>query len=154
MALPQAPSLRLDGRRAVLCGTKHGVEGFNRTFAIEWGRAALRGNRGCPTFVRTAPAKETFGGAERVRWIEDKIKPGRVDEVEDIMGPVDLLASDAAALITGGVASGGRQSDDCPCNACGRWGALPPPARGLAPRSISTEKNCSSPSDRARNGSD
>ncbi|MCB1402288.1 MAG: SDR family oxidoreductase, partial [Rhodobacteraceae bacterium] len=38
---------------------------------------------------------------ERVAWIEDRIKLGRVGEVEDIMGAIAFLASDAAALVTG-----------------------------------------------------
>ena len=43
----------------------------------------------------------TFDNPERVEWIEDKIKLGRVGEVEDIMGAVVYLASDASALVTG-----------------------------------------------------
>ena len=38
---------------------------------------------------------------ERVRWIEEKIKLGRIGELEDIMGPVTFLASDAANYING-----------------------------------------------------
>jgi 2-deoxy-D-gluconate 3-dehydrogenase len=36
-----------------------------------------------------------------VRWIEEKIKLGRVGEVEDIMGAVLFLASSASSLVTG-----------------------------------------------------
>ena len=87
--------------RAVYCSTKHGVEGFTKAFAIEWGKARIRVNTICPTFIRTDLTASTFDNPERVAWIEEKIKLGRVGEVEDIMGPVVFLASDASALITG-----------------------------------------------------
>ncbi len=87
--------------RAVYCSTKHAVEGFTKSFAIEWGPLGIRVNTVCPTFIRTALTEVTFNNPERVKWIEDKIKLGRVGEVEDIMGPVVFLASDASALITG-----------------------------------------------------
>jgi NAD(P)-dependent dehydrogenase (short-subunit alcohol dehydrogenase family) len=38
---------------------------------------------------------------ERVKWIEEKIKLGRVGVIEDIMGAVVYLAGDASALVTG-----------------------------------------------------
>ena len=87
--------------RAVYCGTKHAVEGFTKAFAIEWGKAGIRVNTICPTFVRTALTEVTFNNPERRAWIMDKIKLDRVGEVSDLMGPVVYLASDASALMTG-----------------------------------------------------
>ncbi|MEM7379523.1 MAG: SDR family oxidoreductase [Pseudomonadota bacterium] len=87
--------------RAVYCSSKHAVEGFVKAMAIEWGPARIRVNTVCPTFVRTPLTEQTFSRPERVAWIQEKIKLGRVGEVEDIMGPVLFLASDASALVTG-----------------------------------------------------
>jgi NAD(P)-dependent dehydrogenase (short-subunit alcohol dehydrogenase family) len=87
--------------RAVYAATKHAVEGFTKSMAIEWGRSSIRVNTICPTFIRTPLAEQTFADPERVRWIEEKIKLGRVGEVEDIMAAVTYLASDASALVTG-----------------------------------------------------
>ena len=87
--------------RAVYCSTKHAVEGFVKAMAIEWGGNGIRINTICPTFIRTALAEVTLQNPERRRWIESKIKLGRVGEVEDVMGAAVFLASDAAALITG-----------------------------------------------------
>ncbi|MCO4848133.1 MAG: SDR family oxidoreductase [Yoonia sp.] len=87
--------------RAVYCGTKHGVEGFTKAMAIEWGPLGIRVNTVCPTFIRTALSEVTFQNPERLKWITEKIKLGRVGEVTDIMGPVVYLASDASALMTG-----------------------------------------------------
>ena len=87
--------------RAVYCGTKHAIEGMTKAMAIEWGPKGIRVNTICPTFIRTPLTAQTFADPEKVKWIEAKIKLGRVGEIEDIMGAVVFLASDASALITG-----------------------------------------------------
>ncbi|QPC95643.1 SDR family oxidoreductase (plasmid) [Mesorhizobium sp. INR15] len=87
--------------RAVYCATKHAVEGFTKAMAIEWGSHRIRVNTICPTFIRTALTRATFENPERARWILDKIKLGRPGEVEDVIGAVVYLASDASALVTG-----------------------------------------------------
>ena len=87
--------------RSVYCASKFGVEGFTKAMAIEWGQYGVRINTVCPTFVRTALTQKTFDDPDKRAWIMDKIKLGRVAEVEDIMGSVVFLASDAAAMITG-----------------------------------------------------
>ena len=87
--------------RAVYCASKHAVEGFTKAMAIEWGKQGIRVNTIGPTFVRTPLTEQTFSNPERVAWIMEKIKLGRVGEVTDMMGPVVYLASDASALMTG-----------------------------------------------------
>ena len=87
--------------RSVYCATKHGVEGFTKAMAIEWGKHSIRINSVLPTFIRTALTEVAFSDTEKMKWINSMIKLPRVGEVEDIMGPVTFLASDASALITG-----------------------------------------------------
>ncbi len=87
--------------RAAYCATKHAVEGFTKAMAIEWGPRKIRVNTICPTFILTPLTQATFDIPERAAWIKEKIKLGRPGEVEDIMGAVVFLASDAASLITG-----------------------------------------------------
>lgn len=87
--------------RAVYCATKHAVEGFTKSMAIEWGKLGIRVNTICPTFVRTPLSEPTFANPERLAWVMDKIKLGRAGEVTDMMGPVMYLASDASAMMTG-----------------------------------------------------
>tara|TARA_B100000989_G_scaffold280201_1_gene243458 strand:- start:640 stop:1404 length:765 start_codon:yes stop_codon:yes gene_type:complete len=87
--------------RAVYCASKHAVEGFTKSMAIELGPHRIRVNTVCPTFIRTPLTEQTFSQPARVNWIKDKIKLGRVGQVEDIMGAVQFLASDASALVTG-----------------------------------------------------
>lgn len=87
--------------RAVYCSSKHAVEGFTKSMAIEWGPANIRVNTICPTFILTELTQQTFDDPDKRAWIEDKIKLGRVGKVEDIMGAVLYLASDASTLVTG-----------------------------------------------------
>lgn len=87
--------------RAVYCASKHGLEGMVKAMAIEWGPRQIRINTICPTFIRTPLTAATFDNPERAAWIAEKIKLGRVGEVEDIMGAVLYLASDASSLVTG-----------------------------------------------------
>lgn len=87
--------------RAVYCASKWGVEGMVKSMAIEWGKSAVRINTVCPTFVKTPLTEQTFSRPEMVEWVLSKIKLPRIGEVEDIMGPVLFLASDASAMVTG-----------------------------------------------------
>ena len=87
--------------RAVYCASKHALEGMVKSMAIEWGKAGIRINTICPTFIRTPLAAPTLENPERLAWIMDKIKLPRVGEIEDIMGAAVFLASDASAMVTG-----------------------------------------------------
>ena len=87
--------------RTVYCASKHALEGMVKAMAIEWGPHNIRINTICPTFIKTPLTKVTFDNPERVKWIKSKIKLDRIGEVEDIMGCVVYLASDASSMVTG-----------------------------------------------------
>ena len=87
--------------RAVYCANKHALEGMTKAMALEWAAQGIRVNTLCPTFIRTPLGEQTLKDPARRAWILSKIKLGRVGEVEDIMGPVVVLASDASAMVTG-----------------------------------------------------
>ena len=87
--------------RSVYCASKHALEGMVKSMAIEWGPLGIRINTICPTFIRTPLTQITLDNPERVKWIEEKIKLGRIGEVQDIMGAALYLASDASSLVTG-----------------------------------------------------
>jgi 2-deoxy-D-gluconate 3-dehydrogenase len=69
--------------------------------AIDLASDKIRVNSVCPTFIRTPLTEPTFADPQKVAWILEKIKLGRVGEVEDIMGAVLFLATDASQLVTG-----------------------------------------------------
>lgn len=87
--------------RAVYCANKHALEGMTKAMALEWAPKGIRVNTLCPTFIRTPLAEQTLAIPERRAWILSKIKLGRVGEIEDLMGPVVFLASDASVMVTG-----------------------------------------------------
>ncbi len=88
-------------RRTVYAASKFAVEGLSKSMAIELGPQNIRVNTLCPTFIRTELSAHSLDDAAFQAWALSKIKLGRLGVVEDIMGPVVFLASDAARLITG-----------------------------------------------------
>jgi NAD(P)-dependent dehydrogenase (short-subunit alcohol dehydrogenase family) len=88
-------------RRTVYCATKHAVEGMTRALAWELGGHQIRVNTLCPTFIETAMTRRALADPEFRSFVQQRIALGRMGEVEDIMGAVVFLASDAAALVTG-----------------------------------------------------
>lgn len=87
--------------RAVYAASKHAVEGLTKAMAIELGASNIRVNTVCPTFIETELTVGTLSDPAFRDWVLSKIKLGRLGRIEDIMGPVVFLASDAAALVTG-----------------------------------------------------
>ena len=88
-------------RRSLYCATKHAVEGLRRALAWEWGVDGIRVNTLCPTFIETPMTHDWLAQPAFRSEVCAKIALGRVGEVEDVMGAVLFLASDASALITG-----------------------------------------------------
>ncbi|WEK06649.1 MAG: SDR family oxidoreductase [Candidatus Devosia phytovorans] len=87
--------------RAVYSASKHAVEGLTKAMAIELGASNIRVNTVCPTFIETELTAKNLSDPDFRSWVLSKIKLGRLGRVEDIMGPVVFLASEAAALVTG-----------------------------------------------------
>ncbi len=87
--------------RSVYCATKWAMEGFSKAMAIEFGPKAIRSNTVAPTFIVTELTRRFFDDPAFEAWVLSKIKLGRLGRVEDLMGPIVFLASDASALVTG-----------------------------------------------------
>ena len=62
---------------------------------------AIRSNTIAPTFIETSMTRPFFADEAFKASVLSKIKLGRLGTVEDLMGAVIFLASDAAALVTG-----------------------------------------------------
>ncbi len=88
-------------RRTVYCMTKHGIEGLTKAMAIDLAPHGIRVNSIGPTFIDTPLTRPFFEDAAFRDDTLRRIKLGRLGTVEDLMGAVVFLASDAAALVTG-----------------------------------------------------
>lgn len=87
--------------RTVYCSSKWALEGMTKAMAIDLAPHKIRANTICPTFIETPMTKPFFENAAFKADVLSKIKIGRLGKVEDLLGSVLLLASDASAMITG-----------------------------------------------------
>lgn len=87
--------------RSLYCASKWGLEGLNKSLALDLASHGIRSNIIAPTFIETPMTEPFLADAAFRASVVSKIKLGRIGRVEDLMGAVLFLASDAAALMTG-----------------------------------------------------
>ncbi len=99
--------------RSLYCASKWGLEGMSKSFALDLAPHGIRSNTIAPTFIETPMTKPFFEDPEFKASVLGKIKLGRLGQVEDLMGAIIYLASDASALVTGTslVVDGGWTAD-------------------------------------------
>ena len=87
--------------RSLYCASKWAIEGMNKAFALDLAPHGIRSNVIAPTFIETPMTRPFFEDRSFLDSVLGKIKLGRLGKVEDLMGAVIFLASDASALMTG-----------------------------------------------------
>ncbi len=87
--------------RSLYCGSKWALEGMNKAFALDLAVHGIRSNTVAPTFIETPLTRPYFEDAAFKAYVVAKIKLGRIGQVEDLMGAILFLASDASAMMTG-----------------------------------------------------
>lgn len=99
--------------RSLYCASKWAIEGMSKAFALDLATAGIRSNTIAPTFIETPMTRPFLEDKNFLDSVLQKIKLGRLGQVEDIMGAVVFLASDASALVTGTslVVDGGWTAD-------------------------------------------
>jgi NAD(P)-dependent dehydrogenase (short-subunit alcohol dehydrogenase family) len=99
--------------RSVYCASKHAMEGFTKAMAIELAPHNIRVNSLGPTFLDTPLTRPFFQNRAFRDEVVSKIKLGRLGTVDDLMGAILFLASDASSLMTGSalVVDGGWTAD-------------------------------------------
>ncbi len=88
-------------KRTVYCATKHAIEGMTKALSWEVGEHGIRVNTICPTFIETDLTAKSLEDPSFRQMVLEKIALGRVGQIEDVMGAVVYLASDASSLVTG-----------------------------------------------------
>ena len=87
--------------RSLYCASKWGLEGMSKAFALDLAPHGVRSNTIAPTFIETPMTRPFLEDAGFRASVLSKIKLGRLGRVEDLMGAVLFLASDASAMVTG-----------------------------------------------------
>jgi NAD(P)-dependent dehydrogenase (short-subunit alcohol dehydrogenase family) len=88
-------------RSAIYSGTKHFIEGFTKSIAVELAQTGVRVVAVGPTAIETPMTAARMADPVVGGDLLSKIPMGRFGQVEDVVGAVVFLASPAAALITG-----------------------------------------------------
>lgn len=87
--------------RSLYCASKWALEGMSKAFALDLAAHGIRSNTIAPTFIETPMTRPFLADPDFRASVLGKIKLGRLGTVEDLMGAIVYLASDAAALVTG-----------------------------------------------------
>ena len=91
---------------------KAGVVQLTKAMALEWSRNGIRVNALAPGYFITEINEDQFNEAAHQK-LKHVVPMGRVGELEEISGPLLLLASDAGSYMTGSivVVDGGHLSN-------------------------------------------
>ena len=81
--------------------SKAGVIQMTRVLALEWSRHGVNVNAIAPWYFRTPLTEGLLRDEAYLQEVLQRTPSGRIGELEDLVGPVIFLASDAAAYISG-----------------------------------------------------
>jgi NAD(P)-dependent dehydrogenase (short-subunit alcohol dehydrogenase family) len=87
--------------RSLYSASKWALEGLTRCMAIELAPHGVRVNTLCPTWIETALTRPLLEDEATRDWVLGKIKFGRLGRMDELSGPLLLLASGASSLMTG-----------------------------------------------------
>lgn len=81
--------------------SKGAVNQLTRSLAIEWGPKGINVNGIAPTFTLTKISEAFIRDPAKRDWVLGRIPMRRLGHLDDLMGPVVFLASDASAFVNG-----------------------------------------------------
>lgn len=92
--------LRVAGQLAPYAASKAGLVQLTKALALDWARYGIRVNAIAPGYFKTE-INEDFWDTEPGRAMMKRIPQRRLGELENLDGPLLLLASDASTYMTG-----------------------------------------------------
>jgi hypothetical protein len=90
-------------RQAAYAASKGGVLNLTRELAAQWARRGVRVNALAPGWFPTEMTSDMFGDEQSLAWMRSRTPLGRGGELEELVGPLLFLASDASSFVTGHV---------------------------------------------------
>jgi NAD(P)-dependent dehydrogenase (short-subunit alcohol dehydrogenase family) len=87
--------------QASYAAAKGGLVNLTRELAAQWARRGVRVNALAPAWFPTEMTAEMFADERATKWMRQRTPMGRAGRVEELVGPLLFLASDAASYVTG-----------------------------------------------------
>jgi NAD(P)-dependent dehydrogenase (short-subunit alcohol dehydrogenase family) len=90
-------------RQAAYAASKGGVVNLTRELAAQWARRGVRVNALAPGWFPTEMTADMFGDERSLVWMRSRTPLGRGGQLDELVGPLLFLASDASSFVTGHV---------------------------------------------------
>jgi NAD(P)-dependent dehydrogenase (short-subunit alcohol dehydrogenase family) len=90
-------------RQAAYAASKGGVVNLTRELAAQWARRGVRVNALAPGWFPTEMTADMFGDERSLAWMRGRTPLGRGGALDELIGPLLFLASDASSFVTGHV---------------------------------------------------
>lgn len=89
-------------KMSIYAASKHAVVGLTKSAAVEYAKKGIRVNAICPAVIDTNMYRRAVAGDEKKAHMIGSMHPvGRIGKVEEVVGAVLYLTSDAASFTTG-----------------------------------------------------
>ncbi|HLI76507.1 MAG TPA: SDR family oxidoreductase [Acidobacteriaceae bacterium] len=92
-----------ENRTAGYFAAKGGVNNLTRLLACEWGDRNVRVNALAPNFFLSEMTRRLLEDSGMAEWMRSRTPMRRLGELEELIGPLLFLASDASSFVTGAV---------------------------------------------------
>lgn len=92
-----------ENRTAGYFAAKGGVNNLTKLLACEWGDRNLRVNALAPNFFLSEMTRKLLEESGMAEWMRSRTPMRRLGELDELIGPLVFLASDASSFVTGTV---------------------------------------------------